>query len=59
METSSDQLIRAFEFEDEAEEYCDFLNGGGAFDGWTPPFILQEVVFPQDLNREFSSFFLS
>jgi hypothetical protein len=49
-------LIKAFEFEEEAEEYCDFLNEGGAFDGWTPPFILQEVVLTQDLNREFSSF---
>jgi hypothetical protein len=56
METSTDQLIKAFEFEEEAEEYCDFLNEGGAFDGWTPPCILQEVVLTQDLNREFSSF---
>ena len=56
IETSTDQLIKAFEFEDEAEEYCIFLNFGGAFDGWTPTFILQEVVVPQDLNREFASF---
>jgi len=56
IETSSRQLIKAYEFEDESEEYCKFLNKGGAFDGWTPSFILQEVVMQSDVNQEFKSF---
>lgn len=59
MEANTNQLIRAFEFEDEAFEYAEFLDDGGAFDGWTPSFILQEVAIPQDLNREFASFLSS
>ena len=56
IETSTDQLIRAFEFEDEANNYSKFLNRGGAFDGFTPSFVLQEVASLIDVNREFSSF---
>ena len=56
MENETDQLIKAFAFEDEADEYCNFLVYGGAFDGWTPPFILQEVAIRSDLNQEFNSF---
>lgn len=54
METQTEQLIQAFEFEDEAEEYCDFLNEGGAFDGFTPPFVLREVTVSRNINHEFS-----
>lgn len=56
MENQTEQLIEAFEFEDEARKYAKFLNRGGAFDGWTPSFILQEVVLSQDLNSDFSEF---
>lgn len=56
METKTEQLIEAFEFEDEAEEYKDFLMSGGAFDGFTPSFILREVVIPTNVNHEFSNF---
>ena len=56
MENQTDQLIRAFEFEDEAKKYNKFLNRGGAFDGYTPSFILQEVASLIDVNQEFSSF---
>lgn len=55
MENATEQLIQAFEFEDEARKYTKFLNRGGAFDGWTPSFILQEVVVPHDINQEFSA----
>jgi len=55
MEESTEQLIRAFEFEDEADEYCDFLDRGGAFDGFTPSFILREVAYERNINQEFSS----
>jgi len=56
METRTDQLVKAFTFEDEAEEYCEFLENGGAFDGFTPSFILREVVLSKDLNSEFSNY---
>jgi len=56
MENQTDQLIRAFEFEDDANEYCHFLEYGGAFAGFTPSFVLREVVLSQDVNREFASF---
>jgi hypothetical protein len=56
METKTEQLIQAFEFEEEAEEYKEFLMDGGAFDGFTPSFVLREVVFSQNINHEFSEF---
>ncbi len=56
MENQTQQLIAAFEFEDDAKKYNKFLNRGGAFDGWTPSFILQEVVNYQDINQEFTAF---
>ena len=55
MESNTEQLIRAFEFEDDADSYCEFLTEGGAFDGFTPSFILQEVANYRDINREFSN----
>ena len=54
MERETEQLIRAFAFEDEADDYSDFLNDGGAFDGFTPSFILREVVLSRNINQEFS-----
>ena len=56
MENQTGQLIRAFEFEDDAKKYNKFLSRGGAFDGHTPSFILQEVASLIDVNQEFSSF---
>ena len=54
MEQKTDQLIRAFAFEDEATDYLNFLNRGGAFDGFTPSFVLREVTLSTNINREFS-----
>lgn len=56
MENKTDQLIKAFAFEEEAEEYSEFLDGGGAFDGFTPTFVLREVVFSRNVNADFSDF---
>lgn len=56
MENQTEQLIQAFEFEDEALEYANFLKDGGAFDGFTPSFILQEVVTHMNINNEFVDF---
>jgi len=59
METKTEQLIQAFEFEDEAEEYAEFLENGGAFSGFTPSFILREVALSSDLNRDFQEYVTS
>jgi hypothetical protein len=56
MENKTEQLIKAFAFEEDAEYYSRFLNDGGAFDGFTPTFILREVAAPHDVNSEFSDF---
>jgi hypothetical protein len=56
MENKTKQLIKAFAFEDEAEEYSEFLGEGGAFDGFTPTFILREVVLSRNVNADFSDF---
>jgi hypothetical protein len=56
MERTTEQLIEAYLFKDDAIEYSKFLNNGGGFDGWTPSFILQEVVVSKNMNQEFSAF---
>lgn len=56
MENKSEQLIKAFDFEEDARDYADFLESGGGFDGFTPSFVLQEVAIPGDLNQDFASF---
>jgi hypothetical protein len=55
IEITSGQLIWAFAFEDDANELADHLNEGGGFDGWTPPFILNDVSEYIDINDEFES----
>lgn len=59
LETLTDQVIRVFAFEDDASDYCDFLNEGGVFDGFTPSFILREVVVQNDIdyNQKFEAIF--
>lgn len=58
-EITTDQVIKRFFFEDDALEYANFLEDGGAFDGFTPTFILQEVVVQNDLdyNQKFEALF--
>jgi hypothetical protein len=56
MESSTEQMISAFLFNDDALEYANFLSGGGGFDGWTPSFMLQEVAVSRDPNHEFAAF---
>lgn len=58
-EITTDQVIKRFFFEDDALEYANFLEDGGAFDGFTPTFILQEVVVQSDLdyNQKFEALF--
>ena len=56
IERKTNQIIDSLQFEEDANEYCDFLNLGGAFDGDTPRFILTRIL-PSHLNRDFSAVF--
>ena len=56
MENKTEQLIKAFEFEEDALDYANFLESGGGFDGFTPTFLLREVVFERNVNADFSDF---
>lgn len=56
-ETSTSQIIKTFFFQDDAEDYLKFLNRGGAFNGWTPSFMLRKVNVEYDLNQEFENIF--
>lgn len=51
-EHSTEQVIASFFFEDDAEDYLEFLEDGGAFDGFTPAFMLVEARKP-DVNAKF------
>lgn len=55
-EKATEQVIESFYFEDEAQNYIEFVNKGGAFAGWTPPFILTEVrkQSKDDVNQAFN-----
>lgn len=48
VETTTMQEIRVFQEKDEAKNLMRFLNLGGAFDGWTPRFILKNIIFPEE-----------
>lgn len=56
-ETSTNHIIKTFFFQEDAEDYLKFLNRGGAFNGWTPSFILRKVNVEYDLNQEFENIF--
>ena len=45
VETNTDQIITAFVCRDDAEDYCAFLNDGGAFNGFTPFFVVKQYDY--------------
>jgi hypothetical protein len=55
-EKTSQQIIKAYSFEDDADTYCRFLNHGGAFDGSTPSFVLRSVAV-KAINHTFEEAF--
>lgn len=57
VETLTDQVIDSFIFEEEARSYARFLNGGGAFAGFTPSFMLLKIEAPIDINDIFAAEF--
>lgn len=55
-EHATEQVIDYFFFAEDAYDYGLFLNKGGAFDGFTPKFILTEIKYPNNtasINRKF------
>jgi hypothetical protein len=57
-EKQTDQIIRTFYFEDDAKETARFMEKGGAFDGFTPAFMLTPVALPgEDINQRFQRIF--
>lgn len=54
-EKNTNQIIKTFFFEDDAKDYLKFLDRGGAFNGWTPHFMLLKVNIIKDINDEFDN----
>ena len=42
-ETMTHQVISSFFFEEDAQDYCKFLEKGGGFAGFTPSFVLKKT----------------
>lgn len=53
-ELATEQIYDFFLFEDDAIKCKMFLDSGGAFDGFTPAFMLRKVVSATDINTQFS-----
>ena len=58
LENATEQLVDIYFFEDEAKETAMFYEHGGAFDGFTPAFMLRTVKFQSDLNEAFEQRFM-
>lgn len=56
VEKSTTQIIKTFDFSEDADNYCSFLNNGGAFDGSTPSFVLRSVAV-KAINHTFEEAF--
>jgi hypothetical protein len=56
-EEKTQQVIDFFYFLDDAIETAQFMETGGAFDGYTPGFMLKEINIPVDNNEKIQSIF--
>jgi len=54
VENTTNQVIKAFMFEEEAESLVDILEKGAGFNGFTPAFFLVEPVISENINDSFS-----
>jgi hypothetical protein len=53
-ENTTNQLIDTFFFEEDAFDLAEFMENGGAFDGFTPAFLVAKVQLPkEDINQSF------
>jgi hypothetical protein len=48
VDTSTNQIIRNYDGLEPARKLLRHLNLGGAFDGWTPSFMLKKINIPQE-----------
>lgn len=55
-EINTDNIVAEFIFEEDAQEYMEFLEDGGGFAGFTPSFIIKKVP-TKDINEAFSAEF--
>lgn len=55
-EESTSQVVAEFWFEDDAQEYCNFLEHGGGFAGFTPNFVTKKTQFGS-INDAFAAEF--
>lgn len=51
-EEATSQVVAEFFFEDDAQEYSEFLGNGGGFAGFTPRFVLTKIP-KSDINAAF------
>lgn len=56
-ETETEQTIETYYFKDDARKVMKFMESGGAFNGWTPAFMLVKVASVLDINQEFAAKF--
>ena len=56
-EEQTGQVIDFYYFLDDAVDCATFMNSGGAFDGFTPAFMLKEINIPVDNNEKIQSIF--
>jgi hypothetical protein len=55
-EDATDQVVAAFFFEEDAKEYMEWMETGGAFAGFTPTFMVRSVAFG-DIDSAFEATF--
>jgi len=55
-EEATAQVVAEFWFEDDAQEYCEFLENGGAFSGFTPTFVIKKTQ-STNINDTFAAVF--
>jgi hypothetical protein len=59
-EVQTNQIISTFFFMDDAEEYSQFLENGGGFNGFTPAFMLNSLKLSgKNLDENFNRYFLN
>lgn len=56
-ETATEQTIVSYYFEEDADKLANFMEKGGAFDGFTPAFFLVDVNPKEEVNQSFSRVF--
>lgn len=53
-ENATNQVIDTFFFEEDAFDLAEFMENGGAFDGFTPAFLIAKTQLPkEDINQSF------